>query len=76
MYIIYIRFIRSGISGAFDWIYGYESIRETPIVRWHSGTALRASASISLKFDSKMLPKKKCLTLATAAFRHGRPSAT
>ena len=27
-------------------------------------------------FHSKMLPKKKSITLATAAVRHGRPSAT
>ena len=32
-----------------------------------------ASASISLKVHSKMLPKKKALTLATAAVRLRRP---
>ena len=51
----------SGITGAFDWIYGYE---------------FGPSASISLKFHSKMLPKKKSLTLATAAVRLRRPLAT
>ena len=35
-----------------------------------------ASASISLKLYSKMLPKKKSLTLATAAVRLRRPLAT
>jgi len=35
-----------------------------------------ASASILLKFHSKMLPKKKFLTLATAAVRLRRSSAT
>jgi len=50
---------------------------------WGSGiaAALRdgpygASAFISLKFYSKMLPKKKFLTLTTAAVRLRRPSAT
>ena len=33
-----------------------------------------ASASISLKFHSKMLPKNKLITLATAAVRLSRPS--
>ena len=46
------------------------------IIRRPFGTALRAFASISLKFHSKMLPKKKSITLAAAAVRHGRPSAT
>ena len=35
------------------------------------GTALRASASISRKFHSKMLRNKKCTPLATAAVLHG-----
>jgi len=32
-----------------------------------------ASATISLKFHSKMLPKKKSITVATAAVRHSCP---
>ena len=36
----------------------------------------RQIAFISLKFHSKMLPKKKSLTLATAAVRLRRSSST
>jgi len=52
------------------------SINSTVKLRRPFGTTLRASASISLKFHSKMLPKKKSLTLATAAVRLRRPWAT
>jgi len=38
--------------------------------------AYGAPAFISLKFHSKMLPEKKSLTLATAAVRLRRSSAT
>jgi len=37
------------------------------------GTALRASESIWLKYHSTLLPKKKSITLATAAVRLRRP---
>jgi len=53
--------IRSGIVGAFDWIYGYGF--------WSWDYIFGPP---SLKFHSKMLPKKKSITLATAAVRHGR----
>ena len=67
---------RSTVSMVTSFVLGITFSHEILVkLRRPFGTALRASASISLKFHSKMLPKKKPVTLATAAVRHPRPSA-
>jgi len=58
---------------------GYPSLNMYHNFSWNSMELQRpfeTVRTISLKFHSKMLPKKKYLTLATAAVRHGRPSVT
>ena len=67
---------RSTVSMVTSFVLGITFSHEILVkLRRPFGTALRASASISLKFHSKMLSKKKPVTLATAAVRHPRPSA-
>ena len=61
---------RSTGSMVTNFVLGITFSHEIFVKLWRPfGPALRASASISLKFHSKMLPKKKSLTLATAAVR-------